>query len=64
MALLIMESSWSIGGTRERDMHNGFFIFARIEHQGSKSIRVGTSFRVKVTKFYKYMFLIKYLFND
>ena len=30
-ALLIMESSWSIGGIRERDMDNGFFIFARIE---------------------------------
>ena len=48
-----MESSWSIGGIRERDMDNGFFIFARIDHKGSKSVRVGASFRVKVTKFYK-----------
>ena len=44
-------------------MDNGFFIFGRIEHKGSKSVRVGASFRVKVTKLYKYMFFVKYLFN-
>ena len=64
LALLIMESSWSIGGIRERDMDNGFFIFARIKRQESKSVRLEAIFRVNVTKFYKYMFLVKYLFNS